>query len=180
MDSAGNATGAYSFEKKEERWEQMVYEYQTALNQILAKMNVQDDSTLHLTEASETDTLRVERFPVLDGLSMIYFARRMVRRTDAVTLPAVSMGKVGEVDFYRGREEGSMKMDFAPRPIRTIEMRGKLRLEGIFGLRGDFAVWFSDDEASVPIAAKLKVLLGSIRLELKEWKRGEWQPPQIK
>jgi hypothetical protein len=157
----------------------MVYEYQRELNRILARKTLQNDSTLHRTEASVTDTLRVSGFPVQDGLSMVYFARRVARSNEAITLPAVSMGKVGEVEFFTEREEESIEIDALPRRIPTVKMKGKLRLEGIFGLKGDFVGWFSDDEASVPIAARLKVLLGSIRLELKGWRRGNWQPPQV-
>ena len=50
----------------------------------------------------------------------------------------------------------------------------------IFGLTGYFEGWFSNDEASIPIVAKMKVLIGNITLELKSWKREGWIPPKYK
>ena len=47
----------------------------------------------------------------------------------------------------------------------------------IFGLTGVFEGWFSDDAASVPISAKMHVLIGSVRIELLRWKRSNWTPP---
>jgi hypothetical protein len=45
-------------------------------------------------------------------------------------------------------------------------------------LTGDFEGWFSNDEARVPILAKMKVILGSITIELMRWKRAGWTPPR--
>ena len=35
----------------------------------------------------------------------------------------------------------------------------------------------SDDDAAVPIVANMKVIIGSVRLELKRWNRPGWVPP---
>jgi hypothetical protein len=44
-------------------------------------------------------------------------------------------------------------------------------------MTGEFTGWFSDDEAAVPIKGKLNVLLGSVTVELIQWKRDSWSPP---
>ena len=59
-------------------------------------------------------------------------------------------------------------------------MDGKANFIGVFGLTGGFRGWFSDDAERVPIIAKLNVLVGSVTLELKEWKHGNWNPPKGK
>jgi len=49
---------------------------------------------------------------------------------------------------------------------------------GVFGLTGGFDGVFSNDGAGIPITARLKVILGSIKVELKNWKRDNWIPPK--
>ncbi len=92
-------------------------------------------------------------------------------------MPTISMGKIGETQIYKERETTTAEIDSCKYPVRVLKFSGKLHLEGIFGLNGDFDVWFSDDEESIPIVAKMKVLIGSIRIELKQWNHGTWRPP---
>jgi len=83
-----------------------------------------------------------------------------------------------------------MKIDFSSKRTRVeiSEYDGEiasLYLEGfsyftaVFGLTGEFSGWFSNDEARIPLKAKLQVEIGSITLELKSWKHGNWQPPKF-
>jgi hypothetical protein len=60
----------------------------------------------------------------------------------------------------------------------VVKFDGKLDFTGIFGLSGEFEGWFSNDEARVPILAKMKVLIGSVTIELMSWKRKGWAPPR--
>jgi len=50
-------------------------------------------------------------------------------------------------------------------------------LGGNYGLSGKFEGWFSDDDAHIPIKAKMNVYVGSVVIELVKWKRGSWNPP---
>jgi hypothetical protein len=177
MDSLCNSTGSWSFEKKDDQWEKMLYEYQVEQHRILATKNLQDDVEQQSSSSLQSDTLFVQQFPVLDGISMVYFARLLTRRSMSVSMPAVAMGKVGSVEFYKERKRTSVEIDALEQPVRVVKLSGMLHVEGIMGLKGDFVGWFSDDEAAVPIVATLKVVLGSVRIELKQWKRNSWQPP---
>jgi hypothetical protein len=57
---------------------------------------------------------------------------------------------------------------------------GRADFVGIFGLTGGFEGWFSNDEARVPIMAKMKVLIGSVTIELMRWNRPGWTPPRAR
>jgi hypothetical protein len=72
----------------------------------------------------------------------------------------------------------SCEIDAVEYPIDTIEFDGRAEFVGIFGLTGGFSGWFSNDEAAIPIVAKMKVILGSVRVELKRWNRPGWVPPR--
>jgi hypothetical protein len=58
-------------------------------------------------------------------------------------------------------------------------LEGRADFVGVFGLTGSFNGMFSNDIAGIPITARLKVILGSIRVELKRWNRGYWMPPKF-
>jgi hypothetical protein len=45
-------------------------------------------------------------------------------------------------------------------------------------LEKDFEGWFSDDDARIPIRAKMKVIIGKVDIQLVRWKRANWSPPQ--
>ncbi|HVN48263.1 MAG TPA: DUF3108 domain-containing protein [Bacteroidota bacterium] len=176
MDSLCNSIGSWSFEKKDDQWETLVYGYQMERHRILVAKTLQEKPELP-SPSLVPDTLFVPEFPVQDGISMLYFARLLTRKLTAVKIPAVSMGKMGEVEFYKDRERTSVEIDALKQPVRVVKFSGKLHVEGILGLTGDFTGWFSDDEAAVPITAKLKFILGNVSIELKQWKRASWQPP---
>jgi hypothetical protein len=73
---------------------------------------------------------------------------------------------------------GSTEIDAVKYPIRTVELGGTVDFVGIFGLTGGYQGWFSDDEAAIPIVARMKVILGSVYIELKKWNRPGWTPPR--
>ncbi|MGA9116707.1 MAG: DUF3108 domain-containing protein [Bacteroidota bacterium] len=113
-----------------------------------------------------------------DGLSLFFFARDRLRSGKAMDVPAVVReSKVNtRLNFTNGRS--SVEVDAVEGPVAVVAFDGAAEFVGIFGLTGEFEGWFSDDSARVPILAKMKVIIGSITLELMEWKRPGWTPPR--
>lgn len=123
------------------------------------------------------DTLSLEgRYQ--DGLSLFFYARDRLLSGTAMNVPClVKEEKVNTyLDFRKGRT--SVEVDAVEYPVDAIAFDGTAQFVGIFGLTGDFEGWFSNDEARVPIMAKMKVILGSITIELIEWRRPGWTPPR--
>ena len=75
-------------------------------------------------------------------------------------------------------ERTSVEVDAIDYPVDVVHFDGHLDFVGIFGLTGGFEGWFSNDEARVPIMAKMKVLIGSVTVELMKWNRQGWTPPR--
>jgi hypothetical protein len=72
-----------------------------------------------------------------------------------------------------------MDIDAVDYPVDVVRFDGRADFVGVFGLTGGFEGWFSNDDASIPITARMKVILGSIKVELTKWKRGNWAPPKF-
>ncbi len=60
---------------------------------------------------------------------------------------------------------------------KCVRVAGVADFVGVFGLTGEFAGWFSDDEFRVPLKAKFNVTIGSITMELSSFKKRGWKAP---
>jgi hypothetical protein len=114
-----------------------------------------------------------------DGLSLFYFARENVRTQQQLNVPTmIQKQKVNTfIDFKNERVRETI--DAVDYPVDVVHFEGRADFEGIFGMTGDFEGWFSNDEARVPILAKMKVIIGNIRIELTKWNREGWKPPKF-
>jgi hypothetical protein len=123
------------------------------------------------------DTLHAKG-PHQDGLSLFYYARAKVRNRHSENIPSVVSEQIGNTFIDFRNEVKEEEIDAVDYPVDVVYFEGKAEFVGIFGLTGEFEGWFSNDVARVPILAKMKVLIGSIRIELIGWKREGWTPPR--
>ncbi len=131
------------------------------------------------TVISKRDTMSVAGV-YEDGLSLFFFARDRLFAGKQVDVPCiVSEKKVDTHINFDGRRD-AVEIDAVDYPIDAVGFEGTAEFTGIFGLTGDFSGWFSNDEARVPIMAKMKVIIGSVTVELMQWKRPGWTPPRAK
>lgn len=115
-----------------------------------------------------------------DGLSLFFLARQYCNLKREIRVPTIIDKDTASTYIrFSGRKE-AVEIDEIDYPVRTVYLDGTADWEGIYGLQGEFEGWFSDDEARIPIMAKMNVLVGSVTIELKKWKRGNWQPPRAK
>lgn len=113
-----------------------------------------------------------------DGLSIFYFARMNLGTNKTVNVPCfVNEEKVfTRINFYT--KVSDVSIDAVDYDISCLYLDGETDFISVFGLTGYFEGWFSNDEASIPIIAKMRVIIGNINLELIKWKRSGWNPPK--
>ncbi len=115
-----------------------------------------------------------------DGLSIFFFARMNSGKRNSMNLPCYVNEKkvITKINFYDTPIPVSLSaVDY---DVNCVRLDGEMDFISIFGLTGYFEGWFSNDEASIPIVAHMKVIIGNIKLELKSWKREGWNPPKYK
>lgn len=129
------------------------------------------------TIVQKRDTLFINS-KMQDGLSLFFYARDRLFSGKKENIPAVVQEKKVNtyIDFSGKRK--SVDLDFVGYPVDVVGFEGTMEFTGIFGLTGDFEGWFSNDEARIPIVAKMKVILGSVTIELMQWNRVGWKPPR--
>lgn len=139
------------------------------------------DSTIRFiyTDPKDPTNTRDEIQPMdtrlIDGLGMIYYARGNCHRSDPDTITTFYNAQRGKVDFdFTGRHEriGINIFDYKP---KGHYIRGNVHMKGMAGLSGPFEGWFATDNRRPPLKARLKVFIGSVTLELIDWKT--WNAP---
>jgi hypothetical protein len=108
--------------------------------------------------------------PIYDGMTMIFFARDHIMECNTLTIDAMVEDKKGPVIFNFTGEEKSIELDALDREIDCYYLDGEFKIKGIAGVTGPYEGWFSKDEQRVPVYAKMKVFVGSVKLELDSWK----------
>ncbi|MFA6467892.1 MAG: DUF3108 domain-containing protein [Bacteroidota bacterium] len=116
----------------------------------------------------------------LDGLCLFFYARKNFRQEKKYSVPVLVNEKSYKTHFNFMNKLGKQEIDAVNYPVETVEFDGTSDFTGVFGLTGYFQGYFSNDAAGVPIVAKMKVILGSVHIELIKWTRPGWVPPKAK
>ncbi len=113
-----------------------------------------------------------------DGLSILYFARMFSGSGKSISVPCFVNEKESYTTINSYTRVTGVSIDAVKYDIACVRIDGEMKFISVFGLTGYFEGWFSNDEAAVPILAKMKVIVGNVRIELKSWKRPGWTPPR--
>jgi len=115
-----------------------------------------------------------------DGLSLFFYARQHLFAGRELVVPTVIKEEHVQTYLDMRTTQESVDIDAVDYPVDVRHFVGNADFVGFFGLTGDFEGWFSNDRARIPIKAYLKIILGNVTVELMEWKRAGWTPPQAK
>lgn len=159
-------------DKQKENWVFAKYDFDYKNNQILIQKGLQEGWKIEQNLSMKIDTF------VQDGLSLFFFARKNSGMNKTVDVPTV-MNETNTLTTINFLDESvGVKIDAVDYKVDCYRLNGLARFKGILGLTGEFEGYFSKDEACIPIKAKMNVILGSVTIELKSWKRYGWQPPK--
>jgi hypothetical protein len=127
-----------------------------------------------------TDSTAGLQHQMQDGLSIFYYARMNLGTRKSVDVPCFVNEKyeITEINFYTDIQNA--EIDAVDYDISCLRLDGRMNFISIYGLTGYFEGLFSNDQASIPIVAKMQVFLGNVKLELKQWKREGWNPPKYR
>jgi len=178
MDSAFSSVTSFALDLKEDaRWHGLAYTYDRASGRLFVDEVVHPAPDVPPLSARRVDTLHMGSGEFVDGLSIAFYPRRFVHAARTVSVPTVLYGKVGTTTFEFANEQTTESLDALDQPVRVIEVHGSTTVIGVYGMTGEFTGWFSDDAAGIPLKGTLKVLIGTVNVELIQWRRPGWTPP---
>ncbi len=129
-------------------------------------------------KADESDTVGISA-RCQDGMSLFFYARKNFRQRKQVNVPTFVENKQVNTFINFLNERTETEIDAVKYPVEVNRFDGRADFVGVFGMNGGFEGWFSNDDAGIPIVARMKVILGSIKIELTRWNRAGWQPPKF-
>ncbi len=118
----------------------------------------------------------------VNGVGFIYYLRRECRTSDgkkmSLEIPFIDDTVRSEVDMTINEEREPCDVKAFDFPLESERLSGHIDFVGTFGITGDFIGWMATDSSNMPLRAKVKVILGSVIVQLKEIKRNNWVPPR--
>jgi hypothetical protein len=113
-----------------------------------------------------------------DGLSILFLARKHSGKDSTQHMPCFVNEKEETtiINFYA--ESEPVEIDQIDYEVDCVKIDGETDFVSVYGLTGQFEGWFSNDKDAVPILAKMNVIIGSVTLELIDWKKENWIPPK--
>ena len=144
----------------------MNYVYDLPQKRLIIEETHQKDLETPPFSSQVKDTLPLPSKSFVDGLAIAFLPRLYIHTVSTLEVPTVLYGKVGTTTYEFTNNRTTEDIDALEDPVKVVEVRGSTTAVGIYGMTGDFTGWFSDDDAAVPIKGKLKVLLGSVTVEL--------------
>jgi len=115
-----------------------------------------------------------------NGVSFIYYLRRECRNsgsgTTSLAIPIVDDTTRSKVTLTINEKREPCDVTAYDFPLDAQRLSGHLDFVGTFGVTGDFVGWMATDSSDMPLKAKVKVILGSVVVQLKGIKRSNWVP----
>ena len=178
MDTSFYSIASHTAEKKDNEWWGLNYVYDLPRKRLIVEETHQTDPGQPPFFRQIKDTLELPSRAFVDGLAIAFLPRLFVHSHITLDVPTVLYGKIGSTTYDFSDSKTTENIDAVDYPVKVVEVTGTTTAVGIYGMTGDFTAWFSDDDAAVPIKGKLKVLIGSVTVELVKWNRKGWNPPQ--
>ncbi|MFI5252159.1 MAG: DUF3108 domain-containing protein [Bacteroidota bacterium] len=178
MNTSYYSEGFHAFENTDDGWIEESSHYDLDRHTILIEKLFRKE--LHSPSLADPkyDTVKNVDFDILDGLSMLYFARAHVRGGGRMNVSTVVYGKQGKTELIFTEERKLEEIDvLKQKKIRVVGLKGTAHFRGLYGMTGDFRGWFTDDVAAVPVKAELGLVIGNVNIELIWWRRHHWQLP---
>ncbi len=166
FDSRFVARKYYSELNERKYYQSVRYQFYKNLSAYVVEKNYQNFE--YDTKGQKIDTVKVLTM-YCDGPSLFYYARSNFNQTKTMVVPTFIEGVKGITIINFGKRKTKIKIDALNKPVDAYEIDGKANYIGFFGLTGDFTGWISADEKAIPLKGKLKVLVGSVTVELKGW-----------
>jgi hypothetical protein len=141
-------------------------------------LSVYEERNFESDELICSDTITYSK-PYLIGSSLIHYTRLIADSGLVKNVPTMLGGDIYKTILNFCGPVEYIEIDEFDEPIITFKYEGSAEWDGkaTAGLSGDFTGWLSDDDGSVVIRAEMKILLGSVVIELEEWYKPGWIPP---
>ena len=140
-----------------------------------------EEIIIHHEGIENPDKIIDKRLPLnkelQDGMSIIFYARANCHLEKSEQLTVFYAAQEGTLDINFTGQSDSIEVSFADEKMSAYYIKGEANFKAIAGFGGKYEGWFSTDKRHVPLAARMEVFIGSVYLELEDYKN--WRPELI-
>src|SRR3990172_654865 len=159
------------------------YEYKDSKKSVVTYIFNYDSSLVTIKKTGfegniEADKVIKTSTVFQDGLSIFYYARLNASLNESKYIPVIMHVDTAMMRINFNNQKTDIDIDAVNYDINSVHIEGYSYFIAVFGLTGDFEGWFSNDNAKIPLKAKLQVKIGNVTLELNHWKRKNWSAPK--
>lgn len=133
-----------------------------------------ESSTYHYSSWNllwQEDTLRTTKAlnfdRVQDGVSSIYYTRSFAGVDTILKFPTVIKNKIKWTHIEAKSNSELVKLNKNKVSVDAYRIDGKAKYDGFKGFNGSWRAWFSVDPKHILVYAEIDVLLGRVKIELK-------------
>lgn len=111
----------------------------------------------------------------VEGPSLFFLTRVLKKNGGTHNIPTMVEGEIANTKLVFSDEKEEFEVDAFDHPVTAEKYFGFAEWEGgsTQDMSGEFTGWITDDDASIPIYAELKILLGNLKLELEYCNRNQ-------
>ncbi len=117
--------------------------------------------------------------PCYDALGLMMLIRSLSGSAKDTSVSLVVNYKLEPVEIIFGHKLKAIKVDAFKQPVlaRRFETRGNWSDTHSGGTDANISGWISADSAAIPLLIKMRILIGSVKVELASYHRPGWIPP---
>src|SRR4030095_1505631 len=155
------------------------YEYQKGKKSTLTYVFNYDSEFVSIKKIGfdgniEADKIVKSTTKFQDGLSIFYYARVNSGLSEPRNVPVLMHVDTALMKINFNNQKTNVEIGEIDYDINSVRLDGFSYFTAVFGLTGKFCGWFSNDNAKMPLKAKLQVKIGNVTVELSQWKRKNW------
>jgi hypothetical protein len=111
--------------------------------------------------------------PLYDGGGIVMLVRCLSGSAIEFAVPTIVDQEIRRTRLTFTNEVKSVHPEALPGPVKVRHFKGDAEwvTQSVAGLTGAFEGWVTDDDAAIPVQASMKILIGSIVLDLESCER---------
>lgn len=140
-------------------------------NEYVYKFDYDAMKVFSFFEGEPEDTLQIDQLGD-SGPAFFFYSRLHAGLNRDVSYPIYIDDEPGMVHLsYKDKKQTLRSPAFGSRSVEVYPATGSADFEGPFGFSGDFSAYFNVDRCRTPVEARVRVWVGSVRVQLREVNR---------
>ena len=107
-------------------------------------------------------------------MSIIFYARANCEKKSKENLNVFHELQEGLLEINFSGKTDTIDVLCLKKEVPALYLNGNANFSAIAGFGGEYEGWFSTDEQHIPLAARMKIFVGSVYIELEKYKN--WHP----